>query len=309
MELVTVKSPAGTGVKMAELAFQAGISEVNISEGKVIRKDRTESVQDIFEFQTKTPNAKKFLEQLMSSSFYDPGAFSFITRLPESIFGSERPEDETMPFVRPTTDVYQESWQFLRITKSLIVRVFLSAFLLSYGMKEAFMPLIIAGLLFLPYHHHLLGIALGGSLMEWRLLRQGIYSFLLATALIILGGVVVGLLPHSEIKFTAFAETSLYISFMISTAIGVAAGFAAMDDAGRRELIGLAATAHLAVYPAWFGMKFLLGFDPTDKPMDFLVAFGMDVITITFFAALTFKLMKMKGEGIREFVKVKEKES
>lgn len=133
--------------------------------------------------------------------------------------------------------------------------------------------------------------------------------FLLATVLIVAGGMVVGLLTHPEIKFTAFAETPLFFSFLISTAIGIAAGFAAMDDAGRRELIGLAATAHLAVYPAWFGMKFVFGFDPSDKPMDFVLAFGMDVVTITLFAALTFKVMKMKGKGIRLFVKEKEKES
>lgn len=294
---------------MAEIAFEIGIAEVSISEGRALKKDKGEIVQDVFEFQTKTPNAKKFIEQLMSSGFYDPDSFSFTTRLPESIFGSERPEDETMPFVRPTTDVYEELWQFLRITESLLGRIFLSAFLLCYGMKESFMPLIIAGLLFLPYHHHLLGMALGATLKEWRLLRQGIYSFLLATALIVAGGVVVGLLTHPEIKFTAFAETPLFFSFLISTAIGIAAGFAAMDDAGRRELIGLAATAHLAVYPAWFGMKFVFGFDPSDKPMEFLLAFGMDVITIILFAALTFKVMKMRGEGIRSFVKVKEEES
>lgn len=309
MELVTVKGPTGTGEKMAEIAFKTGISEVSISKGRSLKKDRKETAQDVFEFETKTPNAKKFIEDLMSSSFYNPDTFSFTTRLPESIFGSERPEDETMPIVRPSTDVYEELWQYIRVTVSLVARIFLSAFLLSYGMKANFMPLIIAGLLFLPYHHHLLAMALGGSIKEWRLLRQGIYSFLLATVLIVAGGVVVGLVSHPEIKFTAFAETPLFFSFLISTAIGIAAGFAAMDDAGRRELIGLAATAHLAVYPAWFGMKFIFGFDPSDKPMELLLAFGMDVVTITLFAAFTFKLMKMKGRGIRSFVQKKEEEN
>lgn len=309
MELVTVKGPEGTGEKMAEIAFRSGIAEVSLSKATALKKENSQVVQDVFEFETKTANAKQFIERLMSSSFYDPDSFRFTTRLPESIFATEPPEEETVPIVRPTTDVYEELWMFLRITVSLVARIFLAAFLFSYGMKENFMPLIIAGLLFLPYHHHLLGMALGITIREWRLLRQGFYSFLLGTVLIVAGGVVVALLTHPEIEFTAFAETPLFFSFLISAAIGVAAGFAAMDDAGRRELIGLAATAHLSVYPAWFGMKFVFGFDPSDNPMEFLLAFGMDVVTIVVFAALTFKIMKMRGEGIRNFVRRKEKET
>lgn len=307
MELVTVKAPAGTGEKMAEIAFNIGISQVGISKGKSFKKNEEQTEQDIFEFETKTPYAKEFLEQLMASPIYDPDSFHFTTRLPKSIFATERPEDETMPFVRPTTDVYEELWQFLRITVSLIFRVFLSAFIMAYGMKEAFMPMIIAGLLFLPYHHHLLGIGLGAVLKETRLLRQAIQSFLLTTVLIVAGGAVVGLLTSPGIKFTEFGETPLIFSFLISMAIGVAAGFATTDEAGNKELIGLAATAHVSVYPAWFGLKFIFGFDPSDKPWDFLLAYGVDVLTIIAFAALTFKLVQMKGAGIRAFVRAKEK--
>jgi nucleoside permease NupC len=91
-------------------------------------------------------------------------------------------------------------------------------------------------------------------------------------------------------------------------AIGVAAGLATTDEAGNKELIGLAATAHVSIYPAWFGLKFIFGFNPSDKPMEFLLAFGIDVLTIIVFAALTFWLIQMKGDGIRSFVKAKETE-
>lgn len=92
----------------------------------------------------------------MVAPFYNPSTFSFTVRHPESIFASELPEEETKPIVRPTTDIYEELWQFCKITVSLVGRVFLSAFLVAYGMREDFMPMIIAGLLFLPFHHHLL---------------------------------------------------------------------------------------------------------------------------------------------------------
>ena len=86
--------------------------------------------------------------------------------------------------------------------------------------------------------------------------------------------------PH--IKFTEFSASPL-TSFLLSMTIGIAAGFGAIDDAGRRDLIGFAATAHISVYPAWFGMKFIFGFDPSDKPMEFLLVFLMDVATLTLF--------------------------
>ena len=309
MELVTVKAPKGSGEQMAKIAFEVGISKVDISSGFSLVKNQDQLEQDVFEFQSKTPNAKEFLERLMSADFYDPKTFNFTTMHPESIFAMERPEEETMPIVRPTTDVYQELWQFCEVTISLISRVFLSAFLLAYGMKEAFMPLIIAGLLFLPYHHHLIGMSLGAAIKEGRLFRQGLYAFLLSTLCIIAAGILVGFLSESPIKFEEFAKTPISIGFLISAAIGIAAGFGTIDDAGRRELIGLAATAHLAVYPAWFGMKFVFGFDASDKPLEFLMVFLMDVITITVFAGLTLKIMKMRGKGIRRFVRQKERSS
>ena len=114
------------------------------------------------------------------------------------------------------------------------------------------------------------------------------------------------LLTAPGIQFSGF-EIPLIFSFLISLAIGVAAGLAATDEAGNKELIGLAATAHVSIYPAWFGMKLIQGFLPSERPMDHLLAFGVDVLTITVFAALTFMFVKMNGEGIRRFVRAKEK--
>jgi hypothetical protein len=138
----------------------------------------------VVEIETATPKCKEFIEALMTAPFYDPATFSFNVRHPESIFASEDPQEETHPIVRPTTDVYEELWQFTKVTISLVGRVFLSAVLLSYGMVEDFLPLIIAGLLFLPYHHHMLGIGLGGVMREWRFLRQGLMALLITTAII-----------------------------------------------------------------------------------------------------------------------------
>ena len=304
MRLVTIRAPKGQGQQVAEIAFQSEIAQVGHHEAKALLPNKTAIVQDVIQVETATPKAKKFIEALMDAPFYNPDTFSFTVRHPESVYASEPPEKETYPIIRPTTDVYEELWQFTKITPSLLGRVFLSSLLLAFGMREGYMPLIIAGLLFLPYHHHMLSMALGGSIREWKFFRQGLYAFLISTFCIVVAGICIGWLMEPSIKFTQFSSKPLY-SFLLSLTIGIAAGLGSIDDAGRRELIGLAATAHISVYPAWFGMKFIFGFDPSDKPMEYLWIFLMDVTTLTLFAAITFKIAKMRGEGIRRFIKGK----
>lgn len=52
----------------------------------------------------------------------------------------------------------------------------------------------------------------------------------------------------------------------------------------------------------WLGLR-LLPIDPGDKPWHLLLVYLMDVGTLILFAGITFKLMKMKGEGIKNFVR------
>lgn len=309
MRLITVRTPQGMAKKVAEIAFSQGIENVTVSSANVLSADHSSRPGDIIDIETNTPRGKAFVENLSTASFYDPRTFSFTSRHPESIFASEPPEQETYPIVRSTHDIYNELWQFCRITSSLVMRVLLSAILVAYGMKEDYMPLIIAGLLFLPYHHHLLGMALAGSIKEGRFFKRAVLAFLLSTALILLGGVIIGLLTHAPVKFTAFKETPVAFSFLISLVIGIAAGFGSIDDAGRRELIGLAATAHLSIYPIWFGLKFAFGFDASDKPWELLLVFLMDIVTITFAAYAVYLIMKTRGEGIKNFLAVHKKKT
>ena len=302
MRLITVLTPKGAGKEVYKLAFKNNISEVTISEARRI-KDGSESVLDVVNIQTNTRKTKHFIEALMESGFYDPKEMSFSTREPESQFASAPPKEETFPLTRNTGEVYEELWQYSRITISLICRIFLSAVLVAYGMREDYMPLIIAGLLFLPYHHFLLGMGIAAASKETKLLGRAALAYLIGTILIVLGGVFIGLLLGPEVKFTGFLKTSLLLNVILSVVIGTAAGYGAVDDAGRRELIGLAATAHLTVYPAWFGLKFIYGFDHGDRPWEALGMFVLDTFIISLSAFFVFKLMKMKGEGIKRFIK------
>src|SRR5437899_269259 len=85
----------------------------------------------------------------------------------------------------------------------------------------------------------------------------------LTTALLLLSGITVALLTGPPLRFDEFS--SLPTSLMISLIVGVAAGLATADDVGRREMIGLAATAQIAILPTWFGICFVLGFPPIDS--------------------------------------------
>lgn len=236
MRLVTIRIPKGHGQQVAALAFRADISKVVIHEAKALLANSTTIEEDVINIETATPKAKKLIEELLEASFYDPLTYSFTVRHPEAVYASESPEEETYPIVRPTTDVYDDLWQFSHVTVSLIGRVFLSSLLLAYGMVEGYMPLIIAGLLFLPYHHQMLSIGLGSSIAEWKLFRQGIFAILISTVAIVLAGACVGLLTEAQVKFTEFLSPPLN-SFFIAMVIGIAAGLGDVDDAGRRELI------------------------------------------------------------------------
>lgn len=303
MRLITVKAPAGQGQKVMGLAFSAGILQVSMQQAKQYTPDRMERELDVVEVETDTPRAKQFIETLMVAPFYDPDTFAFTIRHPESVFAAETPRKETNPFVRPTTDVYDELWQFTEITPSLLGRVFLSSILLSFGMVEDLIPLIIAGLLFLPYHHHMLTVGLGSVLREWRFLGQGLLALLLTTIMIVLAGSCVALFTEPPIGFSEFG--SPLTGFILASVIGVAAALGAMDDAGRRELVGLAATAHISVYPAWFGLKLVFGFQEDDRWEEHLLTFGINTLSLIVAAGITFAITGMRGDGIRRYVKQK----
>lgn len=127
MRLITIRAPKGHGEQIASLAFEADIKNVAFQEARTLKANKSTIVQEVIQIETATPKAKKFMEAFMDAPFYDPAAFSFTIRHPESIYASEPQEKETHPIIRPTTDVYEDLWQFSKVTISLVGRVFLSS--------------------------------------------------------------------------------------------------------------------------------------------------------------------------------------
>jgi hypothetical protein len=198
--------------------------------------------------------------------------------------------------------MYEELWQFSHITPGFVGRVLIAGMLLAYGMIEDKLLIMIAGLLFLPLLPLMLAMSFGLKTIEWRLMAQGAAAFIVAIALLLGGGVLVALMMNPPILYNE--SNSMITGFLISIAVGVAAGLATTDDAGRRELIGLAATAQVAIIPVRLGILFVFGVSSSEEPFKHIVTFLMNVTTVIVAAMGTYAALGMKGEAVRRFAKV-----
>jgi len=198
----------------------------------------------------------------------------------------------TKPLVVPATDIFEELWQFSHITVGFVGRNFIAACFLAYGLINQQILLIIAGLLFLQLLPLLLAIGFGAWTRTWKLVGQSASAFIVAVILLILGGVLVAALSSPPLKYNEFNTT--FVGFLISLAVGIAAGLANSDDVGRREFLGLAATAQIAIIPVWFGICFVFGFPTTTGQNEITsraLGFGLNILTIIIASLATYILL------------------
>lgn len=301
MRLVKVKAPEGKGRDVAQVAFGVGISRVSLHREQILSSDRRDETKDIVDIDTSTPKAKAFIDALTAAPFFDAAEYTISTRQPRSVVSHEGPRELTWPLVEPTADIFEELWQFSHVTFGSVGRVLIAALLLAYGMVEYKILFIIAGLLFLPLLPLLLAVGFGLWTRQWRLAGQGFFAFAVATALLVAGGALVALVTHPPLKFNE--HNSLLTGALISLGVGVAAALATGDDVGRREMIGLAATAQLAILPVWFGVSLVFGLPTADSasPAQRALGFGVNACAIVLAALATYALLRMRGEGVRQF--------
>ncbi len=303
MRLVKITAPNNTGADIAKIAFSVGIKEVSIQKSETHSSSGEIQTKDAVDIQTSTPKAKRFVDALLASDFYNQEEFTINTRQPRSIISGESLRELTEPLVEPASDIFEELWQFSHITIGFVGRILIAACLLAYGLIHQQTLIIIAGLLFLPLLPLLLAVGFGAWTKQPKLSLQGAAAFLLAVVLLILGGVLIAAVSSPPLKYDEF--NSLAIGFLISVAVGVAAGLASIDDVGRRELIGLAATAQIAIIPVWFGICFVFGFPSTTGQNEITnraLGFGLNVLTIIFASLATYVLL---GAASRSLSKLK----
>jgi hypothetical protein len=300
---VTVTTPEGKGAEIAQIAFDVGISDVAISPVRHLRIDQSQTNKDKVEVETATHLAKAFVERVTTSSFFDCDHYSVTIRQPRSIISNQDLKTLTRPLVEPTSDLFQELWQFCQVTYGFVGRIYIGAVLLAFGLIDYRLLFMIAGLLFIPLLPVMLGIGFSLWTRQWRLLLQASIALLVAVILLAAGGVTVALFSSPPLRFND--SNSLLTGFMISLAVGVAAGLATSDDVGRREMIGLAATAQVAIVPVWFGISAVFGLpaaDPT-PPRQRAIGWLLNVMGIIVASLATYAVLRMKGKSLRVFQK------
>jgi hypothetical protein len=298
---VTVSAPEGKGADIAQIAFDVGIGDVSINPVRILKKDQSQETRDHIEIETATHLAKAFAEKLSSSPFFNSEQYAITIRQPRSIFSTRDVRSLTRPFVEPTSDLFQELWQFCQITYGFVGRIYIGAMLLAFGLVDYRLLFIIAGLLFIPLLPLMLGIGFSLWTRQWKLLLQAITALVVAMSLLAAGGITVALLSQPPVRYTE--ANSLLTSFLISLAVGVAGGLATTDDVGRREMIGLAATAQVAIVPTWFGLCAVLGFPPADPtpPKQRLLGLLINIGGIIIASIITYAAVRMRGDSLRAF--------
>ncbi len=305
MRLVMVNAPEGRGRDIAEIAFAAGISRVSHRQVVSHEADGKTQTKDVVDVETSTPKAKRYIDGILAADFYTPEDIAIAVRQPRSVINKDDLRDLTRPLVEPATDIFEELWQFTHITFGFVGRIFLAACLLAYGLIQQQTLIIIAGLLFLPLLPTLLAVGFGAWTRNWKLSLHGLLAFLTATALLLAGGAAVAAVSSPPLKYNEF--NSLAVGLLISLAVGIAAGLANMDDVGRREMIGLAATAQIAIIPVWFGISFVFGFPPTTGEHEInqrAISFPLNVATIIVASLLVYVL---SGAASRFLARLKDR--
>jgi hypothetical protein len=298
---VTVTAPEGKGSEVANLAFSVGIHDVSLNSIRTLKSDHSEQRKDHIEIETATHLAKAFVEKLAASSFFNTEEYSITLRQPRSIYSTRDVRSLTRPFVEPSSDLFQELWQFSQITFGFVGRIYLGAVLLAFGLVDYRLLFMIAGLLFIPLLPLMLGIGFSLLTRQWKLLGQSVLALVTATFLMAAGGVTVALFSQPPIRYVE--ANSLLTGLVVSLVVGVAAGLATTDDVGRREMIGLAATAQVAIVPTWFGLAAVLGLPANDavsvkqRALSLLINItGIIVASLATYAAL-----RMRGDSLRAF--------
>jgi hypothetical protein len=261
MRSVQVNAPGELTDRIADLAHRIGVSSVDVANITAIHSSGVPEKKVEVSFEISTPKAKKFVDDLLLSDFYDREKVWFEVRERRSIIGKETMRDITYPWVIPSTDILQDLYQFSHVTWGLIGRVFLAACLLAYGLLNQNLLLMIAGMMFIPLLPVISAMGFGAWLGHWRLAVRGLGVLAISCLLLFIAGLLIGAIGTPPVRYTDFP--SLLTGILISLAVGIAAALAHTDDVGRRELIGLAATSQIAVVPAWLGLCAVVGIPPT----------------------------------------------
>jgi hypothetical protein len=305
MRLVKVSAPQGKASELLKIAFACGISELSVHAVQQHKPGSDPVVRDVIDAQVSTPEAAAFVEALVNASFFNRRDYAIEVREPRSILKSTKTRKITRPVPAPVLDIDQELWQFTHVTYSFVVRVFVAALLLSYGLVEDNPLFIIGGLVFLPFMPIVLAFSYGLMTRQWQLVAHAVSALVAGTSLVIAAGLGVAAIVDPPMMFDKFPPIAAGLCF--SFAIGVAAAIGTADDVGHRQLLGLAAASQLAILPAWFGISLVFGFSGDELPQR-LLAFGGNIAAILTGSVAVYGTLSIGGEVVHRVARRKEYE-
>ena len=302
MHEIRVTVPQERSSQVARIALAAGIEQVAVYKVYVHGPNQE---KEVVSAETSTPRAKAFLDALFSAPWFDPRECSLTARELRGILGGERMSEVTRPMVEPGLDVLEDLWQLSHITPSYVGRAGSAAILLAYGMFENSAISIVIAALIVPFLSQVLALSFGLWAGDRSLTKQGSLAICVSATISVAAGALVALLYAGPLLFADFK--SPLVSFGISSVIGVAAGLASADDAGRRYLIGVAAAVQYAVFPVWLGICLVRGFPDTALVTERIGTFALNVVTIAVMAVGVYAWAGMRREDVRRFSKLNSK--
>ncbi len=305
MRLVKIKAPKGYADRILRTAFNAGLSEASTHHNTLHRSDGSQEHRDVVDIGGSTPVCARFIKLMTEADYFDRDLISFEVRQPRSLGSEDDVNALTRPLPEPDTDIFEELWQFSHVTYGLVGRLLIAAGLLAYGIIESKVLLIISGLLFIPMLPMVLGAGFGTIGKQWKLVRQGAIAFAASTLVLFIGGAAVAFIASPPMRFSDFGSPLL--GMIVSISVGIAAALAEIDDAGRRELIGLAAASQLAIFPVWLAITlafWLSGAAKLDeipqKTLSFIANVAALYVTIAIVRTLVNAYARFRSEKVHE---------
>ena len=276
MRLVKVTVPRGKAADIARIAFEQGIPDVSVQPIEQHKPGAAPEPREAVDAKLSTPKAKAFVDAIIAAPFFNREEYAIEVREPRSILKRTGTREITSPVPAPIIDIDEELWQFTHITYSFVLRVFIASLLISYGMVQENLLLLIGGLLFLPFTPLVLASAFGALTGQWQLVRHAIFATIVAVVLIAAGGATVASFADPPVLFDKFPP--MMAGLVLSFSIGIASSLATADDVGRRELVGLAAASQVGLIPAWLGLAAVYGFDGTESEK--LSSFVINIVAL-----------------------------
>ena len=105
-------SAGGTRTRDRGYCFRLRSENGALSSKRILARDGAEMTKDSVEIDVGTPVAKAFLDRLMSEPFFNRRDYAIATRQPRALVATEEMHVLARPLFEPSTDLFEELWQF-----------------------------------------------------------------------------------------------------------------------------------------------------------------------------------------------------